>query len=421
MYLKHIFSRMSSPLRGVGGALVIALALVACEDDDFTDTIFNTDPTIDYLDQSLFTFPLDTFCKKEFLEPYNVDFAYKFSDKASDKTKQLTPARYDKSVDLAVLSKYLWFDVYTSLSPDSIIFLKKYAPRILSLTGSKNYNQGSETLGDASGGIKVNLYNVNNLDPNNVDMMNEYFFKTMHHEFAHILDQTYLRPTSFNTISNSQYDASGWTDASDSLKAGLGFPSAYASSAVGEDWAEALANYVTRDTSSWESLLGAASFEWEEVDCDSRTEYNKLLTAGANRDTIGYYKTNKNGEGKIVRKKCARNADGTVALNDDGEVVWLHETGIDGRAVILQKVDLVRQYLMEHYKISLDALRHEVQTRLYRTNADGTFQTQLRGVYDDMLGVSFPRYVPLNRLTETQASGMTLMDELREQVYKYKK
>lgn len=402
-------------------AAVLSLGFVACDDDDFTDTIFNTDPTIDYLDTSLFTFPLDTFCKAEFLEPYNVDFAYKFSDKASDKTKQLTPARYDKSVDLAVLVKYLWFDVYTTLAPDSNLFLKKYSPRILAITGSKNYNQGSETLGDASGGIKVNLYNVNNLDPNNVDMMNEYFFKTMHHEFAHILDQTFLRPTSFNTISNSQYDASGWTDASDSIKAGMGFPSAYASSAVGEDWAEAFANYVTRDTSSWETLLTTASFEWEEVDCESRTAYNKLLTAYCNKDTIGYYKTNENGEGKIVRKKVRRNADGTVALDEDGNIVFLHETGVDGRAVILQKVDLVRQYLKEHYKLSLDDLRHEVQTRLYRTNADGTFQTELRGVMDKKFGQAFPRLVPLNRLTETQENGQTLIDNLREQVYKFKK
>lgn len=50
------------------------------------------------------TFPLDTFIKKEFLEEYNMKFSYKFEDKSSDMQKNLTPAAYDKSVDLAVLT-----------------------------------------------------------------------------------------------------------------------------------------------------------------------------------------------------------------------------------------------------------------------------------------------------------------------------
>ncbi len=388
--------------------IAVSAGFVSCsDDDDFTATIFDSDPSIDYLDKSLYTFPLDTFCKKEFLEPYNLKFIYKMEDKGSDMNKNLTPATYDKSVDLAVLTKYLWYDIYKDVASDE--FLKENSPRIIHVIGSKNYNpsQGTETLGDASSGVKINLYNVNNLDASNITMMNQYFFKTMHHEFAHILDQTHLRPTSFNTISNSNYDAAGWSDSPDSLKSGFGFVSSYASSAVAEDWAECLSVYVTSDSISWNKLLNSASYEWEEVDCKTVNDYNKLIKPGCSLDTIGYFKEADNGENKIYRRKCLRNADGSVSLDKDGNVQWIHETGIDGRAVILQKIDLVRNYLKEHYNINLDLLRREVQTHMYVTNEDGTFKVGRDGYL-------------INKLVSVLPSGETLMDSLRQEVYKYK-
>ena len=388
--------------------IAVSAGFVSCsDDDDFTATIFDSDPSIDYLDKSLYTFPLDTFCKKEFLEPYNLKFIYKMEDKGSDMNKNLTPATYDKSVDLAVLTKYLWYDIYKDVASDE--FLKENSPRIIHVIGSKNYNpsQGTETLGDASSGVKINLYNVNNLDASNITMMNQYFFKTMHHEFAHILDQTHLRPTSFNTISNSNYDAAGWSDSPDSLKSGFGFVSSYASSAVAEDWAECLSVFVTSDSISWNKLLNSASYEWEEVDCKTVNDYNKLLKPGCSLDTIGYFKEADNGENKIYRRKCLRNADGSVSLDKDGNVQWIHETGIDGRAVILQKIDLVRNYLKEHYNINLDLLRREVQTHMYVTNEDGTFKVGRDGYL-------------INKLVSVLPSGETLMDSLRQEVYKYK-
>lgn len=388
-------------------AVAVGTGVTSCSDDEFTPSIFETNAAIDILDRHSYTFPLDTFCKKEFLEPYNLKYIYKFEDKGSDMNKNLTPPDYDKSVDLAVLTKYLWYDVYKELAGD--VFLKLYSPRVIHVCGSKNYNpsQGTETLGDASNGIKINLYNANNLDPTDVDDMNHYFFKTMHHEFTHILDQTYLRPNSFNTISNNQYDASGWADAPDSLKAGMGFSSSYASSAAGEDWAETMANYVTMDTIQWAQLLQSATYEWEEVDCESRKDYNELLTPGCSLDTIGYFKESANGEHKIYRRKCVRDANGHVALDENGQVVWLHESGVDGRATILRKVDIVREYLRTNYGISLDALRREVQTRTYLTDEEGNF---VKDKYGKLI----------NRLMTVDEDNVTLLDNLRHEVYKFK-
>lgn len=393
----------------LGTILAGTLVTSSCSNDDnLSASIFDT---TDYaLDRSAYTFPLDTFCKVNFLEPYNMRFVYRMEDISSDMDKNLTPAAYDKSVDLAALTKYLWYDVYKKYGGE--VFLKETSPRIIHVIGSKSYNtsQGTETLGVAEGGIKITLYNTNNLDVSDIDMMNEYFFKTMHHEFAHILDQTHTRPTDFNTISNGMYDAASWSETPDSVAAGRGFISPYASDAVTEDWAETIANYITRDSLSWKQLLSSASYDWEEVDCEDESAYNKLLSPGCDRDTIGYYHASQSGtDNKIYRRVCKRNADGTVALDANGQVQWTHTSGIDGTATILKKVEIAREYMQNTYEISIDSLRAEVQRRQFVTRPDGSFLLDANGQL-------------VNRLTYPLDSdpSETLMDSLTYQIYRFK-
>lgn len=393
--------------------IIVAVAMVSftlgsCSDDNLGASIFDT---VDHpLDKSLYTFPLDTFVKVNFQEPYNVRYMYKMQDmslSSSDLQKNLTPCSYDKSVDLATLAKYLWFDIYKELANQHEIFLKKYSPRIIHIIGSKSLNvsQGTETLGVAEGGLKISLYNANNLSVDDIDMMNEYFFKTMHHEFGHILDQTISRPLLFNLLSNGQYDASGWTNTPDSVAAGRGFVSPYASSMAREDWVEVLANYVTRDTLSWNILLGSAEYEWEEIDIESESAYKKLITPGCNLDTIGYYKADKsgNGDNKVYRRVCVRNAAGNVEKDENGNPIWVHKSGIDGRSLILTKLDMVRAWLSNNYGISIDAMRKMVQQRTYLTDSKGDFVIKNGKL--------------VNRFSY---NNYELMNSLRNQVEKYK-
>ena len=82
----------------------LSIALMSCSEEDLGPSIYDT---TDYpLDRSAYTFPLDTFVKKNFLEPYNLKFIYKMEDVGSDMQKNLVPATYERSVDLAVLVKY---------------------------------------------------------------------------------------------------------------------------------------------------------------------------------------------------------------------------------------------------------------------------------------------------------------------------
>ena len=96
-------------------AVAVGAGVTSCSDDDFTASIFDTNPAIDYLDKSSYTFPLDTFCKKEFLEPYNLKFIYRFEDKGSDMNKNLTPPDY---VSTSLYSPSTFGMISTRLLPE---------------------------------------------------------------------------------------------------------------------------------------------------------------------------------------------------------------------------------------------------------------------------------------------------------------
>lgn len=393
-----------------------SFSFVGCSDEEFTPTIFDTR---EYpLDKSVYSFPLDTFLKVNFLEPYNLKFLYKMQDIGSDMQKNLVPCEYEKSIEIAVLSKYLWYDVYDKCAGKT--FLKLYSPRIIHVIGSPalNPSSGTETLGQAEGGLKITLYNANNLSPTDIEMMNEKFFKTMHHEFSHILHQNKEYPTDFRLISNGLYNAISWQDTADSLAVAQGFVSDYASSQAREDWVEIIANYIVKDSITWANMLNSAQYDWERVSVEM-TVFNPLdqrCKAGlANRDSVGYIdrknpnasNTQYNIQRKIIQRDTLdlplRNAEGK------GQIIYSDNTdGIDGRQVILQKLEMARTWLKEKFDLNLEDLRKEVQTRQWLTDEKGNFVFDKNGKY-------------INRLVyPIDDTGRTLMDALKEEVYKYK-
>lgn len=96
--------------------------------------------------------------------------------------------------------------------------------------------------------------------PNSVDveMMNRWYFSTMHHEFSHILHQTIEFPQDFYAVSSGKYIGNGWVNVSDEAALGMGFITAYGGSEVHEDFAELVANYVTHDAAWWQQQLKIA-------------------------------------------------------------------------------------------------------------------------------------------------------------------
>jgi len=278
----------------------VLVTLTACEDrDKFTDTIF-IDPVED---PSSPTYSFDKWLQKRFVEPYNLEFIYTWNDNASDANYNLVPSTLGKSDTVAHLTRYLWFDVYDKVVDPE--FLKMYGPRMIQLVGSPaiNASQGTEKLGTAEGGIKITLYKINAMDVNDIDQLNEYIFKTMHHEFAHILHQTKNYPKEYETICAGDYDTDGWQERADSTAWQLGFVSPYGSSQPREDFVEVIANYIVKTDSTWNHMLDVADRS-----------------------------------GKL-------------------------ESGSTGKEIIIQKLDICRTWLNDKFGVNLDSLHKEVQYR----------------------------------------------------------
>ena len=345
---------------------VAAMSLSSCSEDKLGPTIF---PDVDEsLDPTSYTYQLDKFLKENYLDKYNLTFLYKMPDVSTNMNYNLVPATYENSIDLAVLCKYLWFDVYDKVAGEE--FLKSYGPRIILLVGSPAYNptSGTEIVGLAEGGIKVSLFKVNAMRINDFNMMNEYYFKTMHHEFAHILHQTKTYPSEFNTISIGHYDSNNWQDRSEGQVASLGFVTTYASSEFREDFAETIANYIVKTDEQWNRILDLASRGWASGDEDDVTsqffcyyyypnndvtqdlvyvsEWNVFTEVDEDGTVHKYWRNNKDSEGNRIIVYDVEDKD-----------------GIDGVEAILQKVQIAREWLKTAWNVDLDELRNEVQYR----------------------------------------------------------
>ena len=270
--------------------LALALAAVSCSEEDLdSKSIFDTSSP----ERNAF----ETWILNNYTEPYNIDLKYRFEDIESDMKYNVTPAAYDKSVALAKLVKYLWIEAYEELVGQE--FVATYCPKVLHFVGSPEYEKsgGSMVLGTAEGGLKITLFNVNGLNPENPDaeILNEWYFKTMHHEFAHILHQTKNYSTDFNTISAGKYTGPGWMNITDREARQMGFVSNYASTETQEDFVETIAIYVTYTKAQWQNIL--------------------------------------------------------------------NEAGEAGAAIILQKFEMVKEYLAESWGIDIDMLHNIVQER----------------------------------------------------------
>lgn len=293
--------------------LVLSTLFSCSKEDEFGPSIFDT---TDNMDENSASYAFDLWLKESYLIPYNLDFRYRMQDVGSDQDYNLVPTSLEKSKQMARLVKYLWFDVYGAIVNED--FLKENGPRIIHLIGSPAYNpiSGTMLLGTAEGGLKVTLYRCNELDPTNVEQLNEYYFKTMHHEFAHILHQKRNYPVEFGLISQGKYNPLGWQDKTESEAATLGFVSPYAGSQNREDFVEIIANYLVKSDEQWANILDMASKPGED-----------------------YY---------------------GVVLPDDG---------IDGQAVILQKLAIATKWLKDAWNIDIVALRTEIVNRQNNINA----------------------------------------------------
>jgi substrate import-associated zinc metallohydrolase lipoprotein len=393
---------------------IAAMSLSSCSEKGLGDTIF---PDVsDELDPNSYTYKFDKWLKENYLDVYNLEFQYRLQDNETNMNYNLEPATLENAVDLAVLAKYMWFDVYEEVS-GSKEFVKMYGPRIIMLVGSPAINPQTGTIivGLAEGGIKVTLLHVNSMNPMNIYDLNGDYFHTMHHEFTHILHQTKTIPREFQLISLGRYDAINWQDRNAGVVHSLGFVTPYGSSEIREDFAEISANYITKTDAEWariwlEAGRGYATDGDEESGDMSELNYycfyyfeNNDATNEENKKYIEEYRVQENEDGTYIYKNQYQRGVTPITTGEDGnrydangnlcdnagfvldkngnripiQVFPVEDKdGVDGVAILEQKINIVRLWFKEQWGLDLDAIRSAVQHRV--TTFDAAKLDELR-------------------------------------------
>lgn len=195
---------------------------------------------------------LDKWLFDNLTQPYNISVKYRWDGTEYDVSKTLIPPKIDRVQPLMEMVRTAWIDPYTAQAGEN--FIKKYAPKNYVLVGSLQYNSGgSVTLGEAEGGIKVTLFNVNNFSKSERAIAKRVL-KTIHHEFAHILHQNVSYQKEFPQVTPAGYTAD-WSNTTLAEAYAGGFISQYAQAAPNEDFAEMTSIMLTEGKAGYEAIV----------------------------------------------------------------------------------------------------------------------------------------------------------------------
>lgn len=234
-------------------AVSTGTALVSCSEDDLNaESVI----TIDKKQANDF----DKWLTANFVNPYNLEFKYRYEYKETDANYYTVPAELNQAIEMAHLVKYLCLESYDEVA--GIDFTRNYFPKMIFTIGEWEYrNNGNIILGTAESGKKILLTGVNYLDTykSSPAALNHYYFKTIHHEFTHILNQTKEYSAEFKLITGNSYVADSWSE--EPFNVGYlerGFISDYAQHSDTEDFAEMMSLYVTNSKEQWDEWMAEA-------------------------------------------------------------------------------------------------------------------------------------------------------------------
>lgn len=218
------------------------------EDDLRSESVVTT--------QKAYQNDLDKWIYENLTKPYNVEVKYKWDANEITTKFHVTPPKMEKVREFLEAYLNLWIKPYEEESkaggnPD---FLYKYMPKLLVLVGTPAYNEdGTITLGQAEGGRKVTIFDIDNFANVEVSQWDTpakilekkrdvvmTSFHTLHHEFAHIMHQTKFYPNVFKDISKGDYTAR-WMDVDDVKANTKGFITPYSMLNENEDFVEIVA------------------------------------------------------------------------------------------------------------------------------------------------------------------------------------
>ena len=247
---------------------------------------------------------LDRYIQQAFAKKYNVDIAYRYDDKVTDRRYLLAPVKEEKALEYLNLIDYMFFQVYEASTPEG--YLQTHTIKYLNLFGSSGYAIDRRMAGAAPQGM-IWIYNINELNTQYTGTVRADYISVLFHESAHTLHEERAYPPEFDKLSALEYqkqDAFSYWWRTGQNASYAGFVSDYASTDADEDFAELFAYYILDSDSEWADRLKGAE--------------------GKNRSDAKY----------------------------------------TGREIIEKKVAIMKEYLRSEYAADLDKIRAEAQKRL---------------------------------------------------------
>lgn len=227
------------------------ITLTSCSEDALDDTTVVKDST---RPKTAF----DLWLHKNYVETYNINLKYRLEDMETDFTYTLAPADLSNSVKLAHIVLHTWFQAYDEVA--GIDFTRQLAPKVFQFVGSPAFETDNRyMMGQAEGGMKITLFDVNELKITR-SFLNNSYFQSIHHEFTHILTQTKDYDTDYQKISEGLYEPASWyaSGKTESYALQRGFISTYAMKEYNEDFAETMAFYLVYTPAEWQQKMTTA-------------------------------------------------------------------------------------------------------------------------------------------------------------------
>ena len=237
-------------------AAVLALSLAACNNKETLNPESVIQPRVTAQTA------LDTYIYNNFQKPYNISVTYNYIDADFEMGKYFYPPTEAKVQPMLEIVKKVWIDSYTQVAGQD--FIKSVAPRQISLIGGYNMNSdGTITLGFADSGMKITLFNVDQLDVTKHDATRQYFH-TIQHEYCHIINQRKPYSEEYGKITPSDYTANWYNiQLADANK--KGFITPYSMLNDIEDFAEMTSGILSISKTDWDAKVNAIPEEGRNI------------------------------------------------------------------------------------------------------------------------------------------------------------
>lgn len=194
--------------------------------------------------------------------PYNIAVKYRWDQSDFEIDKTLVPPDESKIIPAMRILKQVWIDPY-NVETGSDLFMKKYTPKQLKLSGSVAYQvDGTALAGRAEGANTVTFFDINQNYFNDPERSVMDLIETVHHEFAHVLHRVVVYPPEFIGISAKNGLAgysSTWFNTTPAEAIANGYITPYAKNKAEDDFAEMVAKMLSMGSDKFDELVSTAN------------------------------------------------------------------------------------------------------------------------------------------------------------------